>query len=203
LKYGKGLVEKFAIFNHISNHIGMSKIGKKPIIIPEGTEVKMTDNYISISGKKGELSLKILPYIRAEIEDKILTVKIDSDTKQACSNWGTMRALIQNAIIGVNAGFSKILEIEGVGYRASTEGRNLVLNIGFSHPVKIAASSGITISTEKNLIKISGIDKNLVGKIASDIRAMKKPEPYKGKGIKYQGEIIRRKEGKKAAGAAK
>lgn len=181
----------------------MSKIGKKPIIIPEGTEVKIADNRISVSGKKGELSLKILPYVKVESEDKILTVKIDSEKKQARSNWGTMRALIQNAISGTNVGFSKVLEIEGVGYRASMEGDNLVLNIGFSHPVKIASPSGITLSTEKSLIKISGIDKNLVGKIASDIRAMKKPEPYKGKGIKYQGEVIRRKEGKKAASATK
>lgn len=181
----------------------MSKIGKKPIIIPDDTDIKIADGNISIVGKKGLLSLTILPYIRAGIKDKTVIVDVSSGIKQAYSNWGTMRALIQNAIIGVNAGFSKTLEIEGIGYRASMEGNNLILNVGFSRPVRITPPLGITISTEKNLIKIVGIDKNLVGKVASDIRAVKKPEPYKGKGIKYQGEIIRRKEGKKAAGAMK
>ena len=181
----------------------MSKIGKKPIIIPEGTGMKINENNLSVSGEKGSLILKILPYIKAKLENKTLTVEADSDTKQARSNWGTMRALAQNAIIGVNKGFSKNLEIEGIGYRASMEGNNLILNLGFSHPVKITPPEEIIISIEKNVIKISGIDKGLVGKIASDIRSMKKPEPYKGKGIRYQGEFVRRKEGKKAAGATK
>lgn len=181
----------------------MSKIGKKPISIPEGTDIKINEDNLNISGKMGLLILKILPHIKVKLEDKTLIFEIDSNTKQARSNWGTMRALAQNAIIGVNEGFSKKLEIEGVGYRALMEGNNLILNLGFSHPVKINPPSEIIISVEKNVIKISGIDKGLVGKIASDIRAMKKPEPYKGKGIRYQGEFIRRKEGKKAAGATK
>lgn len=181
----------------------MSKIGKKPIIIPKGTDVNISEDSLSISGKKGSLLLKILPYIKTNFDNETLTIEINSDIKQAYSNWGTMRALIQNAIIGVNDGFLKILEIEGVGYKASMDGKNLVLNLGFSHPVKIVPPDEIIITTEKNIIKVSGINKDLVGKIAADIRAMKKPEPYKGKGIRYQGEYIRRKEGKKAAGATK
>ncbi|MEK7636021.1 MAG: 50S ribosomal protein L6 [Patescibacteria group bacterium] len=181
----------------------MSKIGKKPITIPDGTDIKINENNLSVSGKKGSLILKVLPYIKIKLENEILTVGTDNDIKQARSNWGTMRALIQNAIIGVNEGFSKNLEIEGIGYRATMEGNNLTLNLGFSHPVKIIPPAEIIISIEKNMIKVSGIDKGLVGKIASDIRATKKPEPYKGKGIRYQGEFIRRKEGKKAAGATK
>jgi len=181
----------------------MSKIGKKPITIPEGTDVKINEDNLSVSGKKGSLILKILPHIKTKIENKTLAFEIDGDTKQARSNWGTMRALAQNAVIGVNEGFSKNMEIEGVGYRALMDGNNLILNLGFSHPIKITPPVEIIISVEKNVIKVSGIDKGLVGKIASNIRAMKKPEPYKGKGIRYQGEFIRRKEGKKAAGATK
>ena len=181
----------------------MSKIGKKPIIIPAETDIKINEDNLSVSGKKGSLILKILPNTKIKLENKSLIIEKDSDAKQARSNWGTMRALAQNAVIGVNEGFFKNLEIEGVGYKALMDGNNLVLSLGFSHPVRIVPPAEIIISVEKNLIKISGIDKGLVGKIASDIRAMKKHEPYKGKGIRYQGEIIRRKEGKKAAGATK
>lgn len=181
----------------------MSKIGKKPIIIPEGVEVRIDGGVLNIKGKKGELSLKILPFVKVDLNDKAITFSVEGDFKQARSNWGTMRSLANNAVIGVSDGFSKTLEIGGVGYRASLEGNNLVLNIGFTNPVKIIPSAGIVITVEKNIIKVSGIDKALVGKTAAEIRAKKKPEPYKGKGIKYQGEVIKRKEGKKAAAAAK
>lgn len=180
----------------------MSKIGKKPIIIPKTVNAEINDGVLKIKGGKGEIILKILPYMKLEFKDGVISVKTENDSRVAKTNWGTMRSLIQNAIIGVENGFSKILEIEGVGYRVAMEGDNLVLNIGFSHQVKIAPPSGVKISIEKNTIKLSGIDKFLVGETAAKIRAMKKPEPYKGKGIRHQGETIRRKEGKKAATAA-
>mgnify|MGYP001560139575 CR=1 FL=1 len=179
----------------------MSKIGKKPIIIPKTVNVEINDGVLNVKGKSGEIILKILPHMKLELKDGMISVNIDNDSRIARTNWGTMRSLIQNAIIGIEEGFSKILEIEGVGYRATMEGDNLVLNIGFSHQVKIASPLGVKISVEKNTIKLFGIDKFLVGETAAKIRAMKKPEPYKGKGIRYQGELIRRKEGKKAASA--
>jgi len=181
----------------------MSKIGKKPIIIPEGVDVKIEGDFLRVKGKNGELSVKINSGVNIDLKDKEIILTVVDKLKQSRANWGTMRALINNAIIGVNEGFSKILEIEGVGYRGTMEGEKLVLNLGFSHPVKVTPSKGIKIAVEKNTIKISGIDKFLVGQTAAEIRAFKKPEPYKGKGIRYQGEVIKRKEGKKAAGAAK
>lgn len=181
----------------------MSKIGKKPIIIPEDIDVKINGEFLHLKGKKGESSLKILSGVKIDIHDKIITMSIADESKQSKANWGTMRALANNAIEGIKNGFEKVLEIDGVGYRAVMEGGNLSLNIGFSHPVKVIPREGIKISVEKNMIKISGIDKFLVGQMAAEIRALKKSEPYKGKGIKYQGEIIRRKEGKKAAAAVK
>jgi len=181
----------------------MSKIGKKPIIIPEGVDVKIEGDFLRVKGKNGELSVKINSGVNIDLKDKEIILTVVDKLKQSRANWGTMRALINNAIIGVNEGFSKILEIEGVGYRGTMEGEKLVLNLGFSHPVKVTPSKGIKIAVEKNTIKISGIDKFLVGQTAAEIRALKKPEPYKGKGIRYQGEVIKRKEGKKAAGAAK
>ncbi|KKR88869.1 MAG: 50S ribosomal protein L6 [Candidatus Wolfebacteria bacterium GW2011_GWA2_42_10] len=181
----------------------MSKIGKKPINIPQEVEIKIHGNVLEFKGKNGSLRVEILPFIKAELKDNTLSFDVVNDSRQAKANWGTTRALAQNAIIGVKDGFSKILEIEGVGYKVSAEGNNLTFNIGFSHPVKFIPPEGIKISVEKNIIKVSGIDKALVGKTAAEIRSLKKPEPYKGKGIKYRGEIIRRKEGKKAAATAK
>lgn len=181
----------------------MSKIGKKPIIIPEGVNIEFKDGILKFKGNKGEITLKTLPFIKTDLSDKEISFSTDSDFKQARANWGTMRALSDNAVLGVSRGFSKTLEIEGVGFRASMEGNNLVLSVGFSHPVKIIPPAGATISVEKNTINVSGVDKDLVGKVAAKIKAVKKPEPYKGKGIRYKGEIIRRKEGKKAAGATK
>ncbi len=179
----------------------MSKIAKKPISIPDNVEVKMSDGFLEFKGSQGNLKIKIPPYIKTEIKDNIISFIPENDSKQARANWGTIGSLANSAIIGVSHGFSKILEIEGVGYRANMEENTLVLSLGLSHPIKFAASEGIKISVEKNTIKISGVDKALVGRIAAEIRAFKKPEPYKGKGIRYQGEIIRRKAGKKVAGA--
>lgn len=185
----------------------MSKVGKKPIIIPEGVTVAFDGAELEL--KKGEHAVKlaVLPFVKTEIGDVAvdaegtmkngITFTIDSNTKQAKSNWGTMRALTANAIEGVSGGFTKVLEIEGVGYRAAMEGENLVLNIGFSHPVKYAPRPGIKLSVEKNAVTVTGIDKAMVGQTAAEIRKIRKPEPYKGKGIRYRGEVVRRKQGKK------
>ncbi len=180
----------------------MSKIGKKTIIIPSNISVAISDGFLRCQSGSSSDSLKILPYVKAEIAEGKLIFSIDSNLKQAKANWGTMRALAQNVITGLDKGFIKALEFEGVGFRASMEGENLVLNVGYSHPVKYAPSKGIKISVEKNVIKVSGMNKQAVGQAAAEIRAIKKPEPYKGKGIRYQGERIRRKAGKKT-GATK
>jgi large subunit ribosomal protein L6 len=181
----------------------MSRVGKKPILIPEGVEVKIEGNIVRIKGLKGELSREIRPEIKVEIkEDKIFVQPFSekSWTKQTKAFWGLTRALIFNMVEGVTAGFEKKLEIQGIGFRAAVEEEELVLNVGFSHPVKIKIPQGIKISVEKNIITISGIDKELVGQIAAKIRKVKPPEPYKGKGIRYVGEQVRRKVGKKVVG---
>ena len=179
----------------------MSKIGKKPIAIPDNVEARENDGFLNIKGRGGELSLKILPYLKTEIRDGEVSFSTLNNSKQARANWGTMRSLTQNAVTGVSKGFEKSLEIEGVGFRANLEGDTLVLNIGLSHPIKFNPPEGIKISVV-NTIMVSGINKELVGKSAAKIRSFRKPEPYKGKGIRYQGEVIRRKAGKKMAGAA-
>lgn len=165
--------------------------------------MNIVNGNLEVKGKNGAITLMLLPHIKPHIQEGVLTFTAESIAKQARANFGTMRALTNNAVIGVTEGFTKILEIEGVGFRAGMEGDTLVLNLGFSHPITCISPEGIKIAVEKNTIKISGADKNAVGKIAAKIRSFKKPEPYKGKGIKYKGEVIRRKEGKKAAGATK
>jgi len=189
----------------------MSKIGKKMIIIPEDVSVEIKDGFLEIKKGPNSHKIKILPFIEAKISEesseegggvkKILKFEKIAKTKTAQANWGTMRAIVQNAIDGLTTGFSKNLVIEGIGYRANLEGENLILNLGFSHPVKYTPPKGIKISIEKNIIKVSGFDKVLVGQTAANIRALKKPEPYKGKGIRYENEVVRRKAVKKAVGA--
>lgn len=179
----------------------MSRVGKKPIGIPEKVEVDIKDGLVKIKGPKGELQREIRPEVKAEIKDKALLVSPLGESKKIRAFWGLTRALLANMIKGVTEGFEKKLEIEGVGYRANLEGDSLVLNLGYSHPVKIKKPEGIEFSVEKNVITVSGIDKEKVGQAAAKIRAVRKPEPYKGKGIRYQGEEVRRKVGKKAAGA--
>ncbi len=189
----------------------MSKIGKKPIVIPDNITVVKNGDVLEFKTGDKAAELKVLPYISAEISEetvddktvKVLTFKTTKDLNQATANWGTTRSLANNIIEGLKKGFIKILEIEGVGYRANMEGDVLVLNLGFSHPVRFVSRKGVKISSEKNVITISGQDKEAVGQIAAEIRALKKPEPYKGKGIKYRGEIIRRKQGKKVGSAGK
>lgn len=185
----------------------MSRIGKKPIEIPEGVEIKIDGKKVNVKGPKGELSLEVRPEIKVEIKDGKVFIKPQLEHKsstpkkqeQTKAFWGLTRALLSNMIQGVNEGYEKKLEIEGVGYRANLEGQDLVLNVGFSHPVKINAQDNIKFTVDKNLITVSGIDKGLVGQIAAKIRKVRPPEPYKGKGIRYVGEQIRRKVGKKAA----
>lgn len=178
----------------------MSKLAKKPIGLGEGIKVEIGEKNITVSGKEGTLTLPILDYVKAEIKDAKLYFTKTADHKQARANLGTMASLAKNALEGVSQGFIKSLEIEGIGYRVTLEGQILVLNVGFTHSVKFEPPKGIRITVEKNLIKVSGVDKSLVGETAAKIRKIKKPEPYQGKGIHYLGEVIRRKAGKKVAG---
>ncbi|PIQ91850.1 MAG: 50S ribosomal protein L6 [Parcubacteria group bacterium CG11_big_fil_rev_8_21_14_0_20_39_14] len=179
----------------------MSRVGKKPILIPDGVEIKIEGQKVAVKGPKGELSLEVSPEVKIENRDnKILVLPAERKTKEKKSSafWGLTRALIFNAIKGVKEGYERKLELEGIGYRASVDGKNLELKVGFSHPVKIEAPEDINFKVEKNIIMVSGPDKQKVGEIAAKIRKVKPAEPYKGKGIKYVGEVIRRKAGKKA-----
>jgi large subunit ribosomal protein L6 len=175
----------------------MSRIGKKPIEIPKGVEVKIEGTRVKVKGPKGALETEIHPEITVKIEGNQIKVERPSDKKFHRALHGTMRQLINNMIEGVTKGFSKELEIVGTGYRARMDGSKLVINIGFSHPVEIDPPQGIQFEVEgQNIIKVKGIDKQLVGNVAAAIRDIRPPEPYKGKGIRYRGEIIRRKAGK-------
>ncbi|MBI4084949.1 MAG: 50S ribosomal protein L6 [Candidatus Liptonbacteria bacterium] len=180
----------------------MSRLAKKSIKFPEGVTIREESGTMILEGPKGELKVPVLPFTEVKSEDGSASVSSSSSVRQARANLGTMWSLVKNASEGVFAGFSKILEIEGIGYRANLEGKNLMLSLGYVKPVKFEIPEGISITTEKNVITVSGIDKQLVGETAARIRKLKKPEPYKGKGIKYKGEIIRRKAGKKVAATA-
>lgn len=180
----------------------MSRLAKKPIILEPGVFVVQNAGVLSFKGPKGEKAVKILPHIEVEINDKNLMVKSNKSVKQARANLGTTWSLIKNAVIGVSQQFFKVLEIEGIGFRAALEGATLVLTLGFVNPIRFNPPQGISIKVEKNRITVSGVDKEVVGQVAAQIRAFKKPEPYKGKGIHYQGEVIRRKAGKKATASA-
>lgn len=180
----------------------MSRVGKKPILIPENVEVKIEGQKVIIKGPKGELSREIRPEIKVEVKgDQIFVQPFleKSWTKKTKAFWGLTRTLLANMIKGVTEGYGKKLEIEGLGFKALVEGEDLKLLVGFTHPVKIKASQDIKFSVEKNVITVSGINKEKVGLVAAMIRKVKPPEPYKGKGIRYQGEIVRRKAGKRAA----
>jgi len=179
----------------------MSRVGKKPILIPQGIEVKISDNKVVVKGPKGEITKEIRPEIKIEVSEGKILVSPQKETQKTKAFWGLTRALIFNMIEGVTKGYEKKLQIEGVGYRASLEGEDLVLQVGFSHPVKIKKTESIKFSVEKNVITVSGIDKELVGQIAAKIRRVRPPEPYKGKGIRYLGEEVRRKVGKKVVTA--
>lgn len=181
----------------------MSRIGKKPIIVPDGVEVKLDGRIFSAKGPKGQLSRELPLGVRAEINGKEINVLIDSQDKELRSLWGTMRMHLSNMVEGVSKGFSKQLQIEGIGYRASVEGETLVLQVGYSHPVKINAEKDVKFTVEKNIVTVSGIDKDKITKIAAQTKRVRPPEPYKGKGIRYVGEKIRRKVGKKTTAGGK
>jgi large subunit ribosomal protein L6 len=186
----------------------MSRIGKKLIEVPQGVKIEITATEIKVSGPKGELKQFIHPEIKVEFKGpeghpQIFVAPKTELSKKGRGLWGLYRALILNMVEGVSKGFEKKLEIEGVGFKANVEGDNLVLNLGFTNPVKIAKIPGVNFAVEKNVIVVSGHDKERVGHIAALIRKQKKTEPYKGKGIKYQGEKIRRKEGKKVVASSK
>lgn len=176
----------------------MSRVGKYPVEVPGGVTVSIVDGIFKAKGKLGELSLPLSSHIEAAIEDGKVSVKPVGTAAQARMMWGTTRALIATAVKGVSDGFSKTLEINGTGYRAAVQGSNLVMNLGFSHDVVYPIPQGIKISTPRpTAIVVEGIDKQRVGQVALDIRSYRKPEPYKGKGVRYDTETIRRKEGKK------
>lgn len=177
----------------------MSRIGKKPIEIPAGVQVEIKDNRIMVSGPKGKLEITHVYEVKVEKSDNLINVEKNQATKRAAAMWGTTNRLISNMIEGVSNGFEKKLELNGVGYRMAVKGNKLELALGFSHPVVMDMPEGISAVVEGNALTISGIDKQKVGQFAAEIRELKPVEPYKGKGFRYSGEIVRRKEGKKAA----
>ncbi|MFA7586244.1 MAG: 50S ribosomal protein L6 [Novosphingobium sp.] len=176
----------------------MSRIGKKPVVVPGGVNAAIADGILTVKGPKGTLTLPLADDVTYTLEDGSISVQPANGTKRARSFWGMQRTLVQNIVTGVTEGYTKVLEITGVGYRANAQGKNLKLLLGYSHDVDFAVPEGIEIKTPDNTtIEISGIDKQMVGQVAAEIRRWRKPEPYKGKGIKYRGEYIFRKEGKK------
>ena len=177
----------------------MSRLAKRPIAIPAKTEVTVSGGVVMVKGPKGSLQKPLHRMVTIEVGADGVQVSPKGESLQSRALIGTYASHIKNMIGGVNSGFSKKLFIEGVGYKWDVQGKTLNLALGFSHPVKVAIPEGLTVKADKGALDISGFDKELVGQFAADIRAMKKPEPYKGKGIRYGGEIIRRKQGKKAA----
>jgi large subunit ribosomal protein L6 len=178
----------------------MSRVGKQPIKIPQGTEAKIADGFIIVKGPKGELKEKLHPAVKAEINGSEILVSVNQpEIKKERALWGLFRSLLNNMIVGVNQHFEKKLEINGVGYRASVAGNKLMLNVGYSHPVEYLLPNGVSAAVAANVITLTGASKYLVGETAAEIRKIRKPEPYKGKGIKYVDEVIRRKAGKTAA----
>jgi len=180
----------------------MSRIGKLIIEIPEGVKIVLDGHKVIVSGPKGELSYLLRKEVKIEQNEKALSVVTVKNTKNTGSIYGLTRTILANMVKGVYEGFEKQLEFHGVGFRAATEEGSLVMHLGFSHPVKYTPREGIEIKVEKHIITVSGVDKQLVGQTAAEIRELKKPEPYKGKGIKYVGERVKRKAGKAAAKVA-
>lgn len=176
----------------------MSRIGKNPVIVPSGVDVTIDGQKVTVKGKLGELAVTLADLVLLSKEDDKIWVKPQGKTKHAREMWGTAKSIIQGLVIGVSEGIKVCLEINGVGYRAQVQGKDLVLQLGFSHEIRYPIPDGITMKCEKpTTIEISGTDKQRVGQIASEIRAFRPPEPYKGKGVKYENEILVRKEGKK------
>lgn len=176
----------------------MSRIGRAPITVPTGVSINRQDRHLTITGSKGELQLDLMPGIELSQDGDTVTIAKATESPETQKSYGLMRTLINNSVIGVSTGYERKLEINGVGFRASVAGNTINLNLGFSHPVAFKLPEGITAKVEKNVVTISGHDKQAVGQVAANLRALKKPEPYKGKGIKYVEERIRRKAGKTA-----
>ncbi len=177
----------------------MSRIGNKHINLPEGVTINVEGTNVTVKGPKGTLAYTFNPDIKVTVENNVVTITRPSDDKNHRALHGTTRAVINNMVQGVHAGFEKVLEIQGTGYRAQLQGKTLVVNAGYSHPVEMPIPEGLTVQvTSPTEIHILGCDKQLVGQFAADVRIIRKPEPYKGKGIRYRGEYVRRKEGKKA-----
>ena len=177
----------------------MSRIGNKAIVLPSAASIELVENTITVKGPKGQLSFEIPACISVHVDGSNITFTRESNEKTHRSLHGTTRAIINNMVVGVTEGYEKILEIEGTGYRAQLQGKKLVVNAGYSHPVEMEIPEGLTVTVPNPTeIHVAGCDKQLVGQFAADVRIIRKPEPYKGKGIRYRGEYIRRKEGKKA-----
>lgn len=177
----------------------MSRIGKKPILVPKDVKIKLEGDLLKVKGPKGELIRRIHPRVQVNTDGDNVIVSIADETRESVSLHGLFRILIDNMVTGVTKGFERVLEIVGVGYRAELQGRTAIFNLGYSHPIDFELPDGIDAKIEKTKIILSGIDKELLGKTAAKIRGFRKPEPYKGKGIKYADEVIRRKAGKAGA----
>lgn len=181
----------------------MSRVGKKILQIPSGVDISVKDAVVKVKGPKGELTLALHPHVTVAIADRELTVDVaDHDLVKDRALWGLFRRLIENMVVGVTKGFEKKLEVNGVGFKVAVQGKILKLDVGFSHEVEFDIPSNITVTVDKNIITVAGIDRQAVGETAASIRNIKKPEPYQGKGIKYVEEVIRRKAGKAAKAAA-
>ncbi len=176
--------------------MSLSRIGKLPIEIPSGVTITVDSGDVTVEGPKGKLVQFITPAVNVQVKDGVFTVEPKDESKEARSQHGLMRALVNNMVIGVTKGYEKRLEVKGVGFRVATSNNELTMSLGFSHEVKYKAPEGVAVSNDKMTIIVSGIDKQRVGQVAAEIRAFKKPEPYKGKGIAYEGEQILRKAGK-------
>lgn len=176
----------------------MSRLGKLPVTPPAGVEVTLADGVLTVKGPKGTLTQSVKKDVIISIENGIITLTPAKETKDAYALWGTYASILRNLIHGVTEGYEKKLEVEGVGYRAEANGNKITLNVGFSHPVVMEVPEGLSATVEKNEITIAGTDKHAVGQFAANVRKVREPEPYKGKGIRYQGEYIIRKQGKKA-----
>ncbi len=176
----------------------MSRIGKQQITLPAGVNAAFEGDVLTVTGPKGSLSVKIRPVVAVSTEDSILSFTPKKETIEARALWGTYTSIAQNLVEGVTEGFTRVLELEGVGYRADVQGQKLTLSVGFSHPVIMEVPEGIGAVVEKNTLTLTGIDKHALGQFAANVRKVRPPEPYKGKGIRYRGEHIIRKQGKKA-----
>lgn len=176
----------------------MSKIGKQPVSVPADVEVKIDNSFVVVKGPKGTLERTFAREMKIEKVENQLIVSVAKKTKKSAALWGLSRVLLVNMVEGVKNGFEKKLELEGVGYKVALQGKDLLLNLGYSHPIEFKVVDGIEFEVEKNMITVSGINKETVGQISANIRKLRKPEPYKGKGIHYLGEVIKRKAGKKA-----